>query len=35
MEFLMGSDPKLVFVKNGRSLNLVEEKPKLKFLLAM
>ena len=27
----MGSDPKFVFVKNGRSLNLCVEKPKLKI----
>jgi len=30
----MGSEPKLVLVKKGLSLNRVEEKPKLKFLLA-
>ena len=35
MELLMGSDPKLVLVKKGRSVNLVDETPKLKFLLAI
>ena len=34
MAFLIGSDPKLVLVKNGLSLNLEDDNPKLKFLLA-
>ena len=35
MVLLIGSEPKFVLVKNGRSLNLLDDNPKIKFLLAM
>ena len=34
MVLLMGSEPKFVLVKNGLSLNLVDDNPKIKSLLA-